>query len=187
MAEIPGDVIESVTRLTRLAREAVDENESTAYRKRRAELLTEYDFAARLRREDDTLVLHPEEWLEDGVVQLERLEDLDRAVEVPLEGQRAHEDWEAVEARNAAVVDELADAHEEVHAANARAFADFMGNHYKRTVDTATAREVREFLEEYYPRNAWPTREQQAVVRESLELLFDAADASVPGFTAERR
>jgi hypothetical protein len=32
-----------------------------------------------------------------------------------------------------------------------------------------------EFLSEYFPRNAWPSADQQAVVEASLELVTEAA------------
>jgi hypothetical protein len=187
MPELPEDVITDAERLTRLAREAVDDNEIEAYRERRERIVSEYDFTARVREEDDTLVIHPDEWLEDGVVRIERIEDTDRAVEVSLSGPGDPDDWNAVEEHNANLVDAVADEHGEVHRTNARAFADFMGNHYARRVESASAQELKEFLEEYYPRNAWPSETERAVVGESLELLFDTADAEVPDFTVEPR
>jgi len=66
------------------------------------------------------------------------------------------------------------------NAANARAFADFMGNHYVRRMETAGQRELRDFLTEYYPRNAWPSDEQREAVYESLRLVFEVAEAEVP-------
>ena len=187
MPELPEDVIDDAERLTRLAREAVDGNEREAYRERREQLVSEYDFTARVREEDETLVLHPDEWLEGGVVQFERIEDTDRAVEVSLSGAGDPDDWRAVEEHNARLVEEVGDEHGEVHRTNARAFADFMGNHYARRIETATAEELREFLEEYYPRNAWPSEEARAVVGTSLELLYDTADAECPDLTAGPR
>jgi hypothetical protein len=62
------------------------------------------------------------------------------------------------------------------HADNASAFADFMSNHYARPVESATSDEVAEFLDEYYPRNVWPTERQRAIVKESIDLVFEAAD-----------
>jgi transcription elongation GreA/GreB family factor len=183
MAELPEDVVRETTRLTRLAREAVDENEAAAYRRRRDQQVAEYGFLARERERDETLVLYPTEWVADGVVRTERIDDLDRGVEIPLEGSDEAASWESVEAHNAALVEAVEADHGAVHAANARAFADFMGNHRARRVETATAADVREFLEEYYPRNAWPSDEQQAVVARSLQLLFDEADASMPDYS----
>ncbi|WP_101296275.1 DUF7108 family protein [Halegenticoccus soli] len=186
MAELPPDVIEEAERLTRLARSAVDGNERDAYESRRSDLLEEHGYAARIRPEDDVLVLHPSEWVVDGTIRVDRIDDTDRAVERPLSASGDEDDWEAVEAHNAAIVAEIAAAHGDVHGANARAFADFMGNHYVRRVEDATAEEIAVFLEEYYPRNAWPTAEEKSVIAESLELLFAAADADVPGFAARR-
>jgi hypothetical protein len=180
--ELPEAVVDGAARLTRLARDAVDENEAAAYRDRRAEMLSDHDFTARVREEDETLVLYPEEWIDDGVVRVERIDDTDRAYELPLTGADVDGDWDAVEEHNAQLVDAVEAEHGATHAANARVFADFMGNHYLRRADTASRDEIREFLTEYYPRNAWPSEKQESVVRESVERVFEAADADVPEF-----
>jgi len=88
--DLPREVVDEVERLTRLERTAVDENEVEAYENRSDELLDEHDFTSRIRNDDgdDVLVLHPEEWHEDGVIRTDRIEDIDRAVEIPLEGPR---------------------------------------------------------------------------------------------------
>ena len=186
--EIPEDVVDEVERLTRLARDAFDPNEREAYERQRDELLTEYAFVARYRGEGDTVVVHPAEWVDDdGVVRVERIEDTDRAIERSLTDAGRDAAWDDVEAHNADLVAAVRETAGETHAKNARAFADFMGNHYVRRVETASAGELREFLDEYYPRNAWPDEEQRAVVARSLELLFEAADTELPDVTAARR
>ena len=180
--ELPEAVVERAERLTRLAREAVDDAEAGAYREERASLLEDREFVAR-EREDDAatvLVLHPEEWVEDGTIRVERVEDTTRAVEIALDGPGDPEEWDAVDERNRAVAERVREAHGDVHGDNAAAFADFMSNHYARPVESATDDEVAEFLAEYFPRNAWPTKEQQAVVEESVERCFDVADERTP-------
>jgi len=184
VSELPEEVTAEAKRLTRLARDAVDPDEAAAYERDRDSLLAEHGFEARFRPDDGVLAIYPAEWVEDGVVRPERVDDVDRGVEIPLEGGGG-EGWESVEEHNAALVEAVAEAHGPVHAENARSFADFMGNHYLQRVETATARQVREFLDEYFPRNAWPTEAQSAAVVDSLERLFDAADADLP--TVERR
>lgn len=173
-------VVEEVERLTRLARRAADPAERAAYEERRERLLAARGFEARVREADDTLVCYPANWLDDaGVVRTDRIETTDRAVEIPLSGPGDPEEWEAVEADNAALVSAVAEAADEAgaaHAANARAFADFMGNHYAKRIPRATPAEVEEFLAEYYPRNAWPSDRERALVEDSLRLLFETAD-----------
>jgi hypothetical protein len=171
--ELPEDVVEEAERLTRFARSAVDDNEAVAHRERRDELLAEHGYTARTRSEDTrtVLVLHPAEWVEDGVVDVSRLEDTSRAVERQLAGTGDEDEWERVEEHNRELAEEIAAEHGEAHGTNAHAFADFMGNHYARRMETATPDEVAEFLEDYYPRNAWPTDEQAAVVEETVELV----------------
>ncbi|WP_435078302.1 DUF7108 family protein [Halococcus sp. AFM35] len=176
MSELPEEVVDEAERLTRLMRAAVDDNERTAYRERRRELLADHGFTARVREADDTLVCHPDEWVVEGDVQLECIEDTGRAVERSLSGAGDPDDWESVAAHNDRVVEAVA-AHGETHGANARAFADFMSNHYARRVESATEREIEEFHTEYFVRNAWPTDEQRDVVETSLSLVFAEADA----------
>jgi hypothetical protein len=180
---LPESVVEAAERLTRLARDAVDGNEAAAYRDRRGTLLDAHGYVARLRSEDhgEVLVLHPAEWVEDGVVRVERVDDVDRAVEVPLDGTGDPDEWDEVEARNRALAEAVEAEHGPVHGANAHAFADFMGNHYARPIGRATERQVREFTEEYFPRNAWPTEDQREALEASLDLLFERVDRSRPG------
>ena len=180
MSELPEEVEAEAERLTRLALDAQDPDEAAAYERDRASLLAEHGLEARFRPEDDVLAIYPAEWVEDGVVQPDRVDDVDRGVEIPLEGG-GDEGWASVEDHNAALVEAVAEAHGPVHAENARAFADFMGNHYLQRVETATARQVREFLDEYFPRNAWPSEEQTEVVERSLELVYETAGERVPG------
>lgn len=181
---LPEDVVAEAERLTRLAREATDSNEAAAYRATRDELLSASDYEARVREEDDVLVLHPTEWLEDGTILVERVEDVDRGIEVPLSGPGESEAWEAVEAHNRALADAVAEAQGDPHGATAHALADFASNHYAKPIDDLTAGELADFREEYFARNAWPTDAQRAALTTSLRLVYDAAEAPVPG---ERR
>ncbi len=176
MSELPEEVADEAERLTRLMRAAADDNERTAYRERRRELLADHGFTARVRDTDDTLVCHPDEWVVEGEVRPERIEDTGRAVERSLSGAGDPDDWESVAAHNDRVVEAVA-AHGETHGANARAFADFMSNHYARRVESATEREIEEFHTEYFVRNAWPTDEQRETIERSLSLVFEEADA----------
>ena len=187
MTDLPREAVAAAERLTRLARRAVDDAEAAAYERDREERLAEHGFTARVRESDDTLVLHPTEWLDGDTARMDRIEDTARAVEVPLSGSGDPEAWDEVETHNAAVVERVAERAGEVHAANARAFADFMGNHYARRVETATAAELSEFLTEYFPRNAWPSDEQRDAVEQSLEHVFTVTETSMPEFSPARR
>jgi len=184
-APLPDAVTDTAERLTRLARQATVDSEREAYRADRDEALAAHDYTARVREEDDTLVLYPDEWIDGDTVQLDRIDDTDRAVEIPLSGG-GDDTWAAVEADNAALVDAVGEAHGPIHEANARAFADFIGNHYCRRVETATADHLAEFREEYYPRNVWADADQQAAIEDSLGYLFAAADTECPERSAKR-
>lgn len=176
---LPEDVVSEAERLTALAADAVDDAAATAYRRERDRLVGNYDYTARLREADSTLVLYPDEWTEDGTVQFDRIDDTDRAIEVPL-GPQEGDNWAAVEAHNQSIVEAVAAEASAIHAENVRSFADFMGNHYLQPLDTATAEQLTEFYEEYYPRNAWASERQQALVEESIRMAFRLTDASYP-------
>jgi len=172
------DLLDEAARLTRAARDAADGAEAAAARRRRDELLAEHGYAARERVDEGraTLVVHPEEWLDDdGLVRTRRIEDLSRAHERPIDGP-GDDDWEVVDTHNRAVADRVADVHGPVHGANATAYAEFMSNHYARRIGTAAERMREEFLNDYFPRNAWPTDEQREVVELSLALAAEIAD-----------
>lgn len=182
MTELPDEVVDEAVRLTRLARAAVDDQEAAAYRAERAERLADHGYEARVRSEDDDaiLVCYPAEWLDDGVVDPAGIESLDRAIERRLSGTGDPDDWDSIYAHNHAVADTVRAEHGAVHGATAEAFADFMANHYARRIEAAGPRACREFLEEYLPRNAWPTDAQVDQARDSLQLVFEAADSEPP-------
>lgn len=179
--DVPADIVEEAERLTRLARQTDDDAAAAFYRKRRDELVADHEYVPRLRDEDDTLVLYPAEWMEEGTVQVDRIETTDRAVEVSLSGPGDADRYEAVAAYNEAVADAVADARDPVHADTAESFAAFMSNHYVRAVDDATPDMREEFCTEYLPRNGWPSDEQLAVLNESLSVIESvAADVDGP-------
>ncbi|MCL9814799.1 DUF7108 family protein [Natranaeroarchaeum aerophilus] len=184
MPELPTDVIEEAERLTRLAREVSDGSECDAYLSRRDDLLDDEAFEARIRSEDsrEVLVLHPAEWLDDGTIRPDRIEDTDRAVEIPLTGPGDPDDWQTVKKHNRDVVERVRENHGDLHGDNARALAEFIGNHYARPIESATAAELQEFRTEYYPRNVWPTEEQRDVVDRSIEVVFETVDRRVPEY-----
>ncbi|EMA62349.1 DUF7108 domain-containing protein [Halorubrum kocurii] len=179
--DVPAEVVDEAERLTRLARGTEDEAAAAFYRERRDELVDGYDYVPRLREDDDTLVLYPDEWMDDGTVQLDRIETTDRAVEVSLSGPGDADRYREIAAYNDAVADAVAETHDAVHADTAQSFAAFMSNHYVRAVDDATPDVRAEFREEYLPRNGWPSDEQLAVVDESLGVIESvAADVDGP-------
>jgi hypothetical protein len=176
--DLPVDAVEEAERLTRLARDAVDDAEASAYRERRDDLLAEHGYVARVREDDDTLVCYPEDWLDDdGLVRVDDVEDTGRATEVSLAGPGEQGDYESAAEHNDALAARVREKHGGVHGANAAAFADFMSNHYARPMETASDAERSEFVSEYYPRNAWPSEEQREAVERSLDLIVETAEA----------
>jgi len=182
--DLSAEVVSEAERLTRLARQAVDPAAAAAYRERRDELVAEQGFTPRVREDDpgETLVLYPAEWVEDGTVRPDRVENTDRAAEVSLSGPGDPERWERVDEHNRELVAAVRDAHGDVHGDNAVALADFASNHYAKAVESLTAAELREFVEEYYPRNVWVPDERRAVVAESIRLVYEAAGVQAPPF-----
>ncbi len=177
MSELPESVVDRAETLTRRAREAVDGAEREAYLSEREALLADCGYAARTRDEGDreVLVCYPESWIDDGTVRIDRIEDTERAVERQLSGTGTDE-WSVVDEHNRTIAERIGDEHGPVHGETARAFADFMSNHYLKRIERATPREREEFRAEYLPRNAWPTDEQLSLLDRSMELLADAAD-----------
>jgi len=106
-----------------------------------------------------------------------RVEDVDRGIERPLSGPGEADDWQTVDEHNSEIVDRVEAEHGEVHGRNAAAFAEFMSNHYARAIESATDEEKEEFLTEYFPRNAWPTDDQQAVVEQSVRLAIETGES----------
>jgi hypothetical protein len=176
---LPEEVVSRAVTLTRRIRRTVDADEQVAYRDERDALLEAHGYVARVRDDDtgETLVLYPEEWVEDGVVRGDRIEDTGRGVERSLSGVGS-DDWETVEAHNRAIAERVREEHGDPHGANAHAFADFMSNHYAKRVEAASPAEREEFLEEYFRRNAWPTEAQRDAVQRSLWLVEEIAESA---------
>lgn len=175
--ELPDRIRRLSLRLTRHAIATGGE----AARERRDALLSHHGYRARYREADATLVLYPVDWLgENETVDLETIDDPGRALELPLTGAGAPDDWEAIAEHNARIVERVREAHGDIHGANAAAFADFMNNHRARRIESAGPADVEEFRAEYFPRNAWPTDEQRAALDRSLELVFETVDPDHP-------
>jgi len=182
MTELPTDVADESERLTRLARQAIDD-EAAAYRRERDELLAKYGYTARIRDEDDTLVCHPAEWVDDeGTVHPQQIDDVDRGVERSLSGPGDGDDWDAIETHNREIAAAVADEHGDPHEETAHALADFAGNHYAKPIDDLTEDELAEFREEYLPRNGWPSDEQLQALSLSIEYALEKADGDRLGY-----
>lgn len=179
---LPSDVADEVERLTRLARRAVDDHEAAAYRERRTDILDDYGFTDRIREGDDgdVLVCHPETWIEDGVVRTDRIEDTDRALEVPLDGPGDPEQWDELHDRNLELAERVAEEYGSVHGANAEELAIYASNHFAKPIEALSPVELERFRTEYYPRNVWPTDAQAAALDESLEYTFEVASVPFP-------
>jgi hypothetical protein len=181
-AELSPEIADEAERLTKLARDVGDDAEADAYREARSDLLADTEFTARVREDDrDTLVLYPEAWVVDGTVHPDRIDDIDRGIERPLEGPGASEDWDVIDDHNRAIAEHVAEKHDDVHGQNAQALADFASNHYAKPIDDLTREEREEFLSEYFVRNAFPSDDQKAAVEESVQVVLDVADDESTG------
>jgi hypothetical protein len=174
---LPVDVVTRAVTLTRRLRQAVDDEDRAAFGAERDRLLADHGYVARVREDaaGETLVLYPDEWVDDGVVRVDRVEDPGRAVERSLSGVGS-DDWDDVAAHNRRIADRVADVHGDPHGATAHAYADFMSNHYAKRLEAASPAERREFREEYLPRNGWPTEAQREAVEESLRRIEETAE-----------
>lgn len=182
-AEFAEDAVERIRELTRHIRKADGRETIRDLNRRRERLLTA--MGAHLHVRDDAppvLVLSPDDWVDDGTVHPDRIDDRSRACEVPLDPEAEPATWEAVMEANMAVAEAVERRHGPDHGANAEALAAYLSNHHLRRIDAATEAELRTFLTEYYPRNVWPTSHQAAIVRASVErareVAADCASAS---------
>lgn len=165
---LPDDVIDKVVYMTKRSRD-----ESSLVDKR-DEILRQYDYRARVRDEDDVLILYPEDWInENKNVDPKDIESIDSAFEIPLSGSRDNADWDEVERINSNIVDSIREEHGEIHGDNTREFADFMGNHKLKKIPNMTEEDKMEFLEYYFPRNVWATDEQESSVEQSMDIIAD--------------
>ncbi len=177
MGELPDAVVDDAERLTRLARQVSSDAEAAAYRERRDEQLAEYDYAARVREDgsDATLVCYPRDWLVDGTVVPDRIDDLDRGIERPLSGPGDPDQWTTIETYNQQIAAAVAETYGPDHGANAKALAAFASDHYAKPIDALTEAELAEFQTEYYVRNVWPTADQRDCLSESLTHTLEIA------------
>lgn len=169
--------VDRLTELTRRARAGDDEAAS-----RRKRLLESVDAHLHVREDDDgaTLVVYPASWMtDDGRVDPTRIEDVDTAIERPLDdGDDPDEDaWAAIDAHNQAVAAEVTRRHGPVHGETATALATYLSNHHLVRIEAATPRQLETFREDYFVRNAWPTAQQRALVGRSIEFARTIATA----------
>lgn len=179
--ELPEEIVEKAVELSQKAQHP--QLPTDRFERERDALVSEYGFRARIRDDDSrgpVLVCYPDDWLSEGTVRLSRVDNTDRAVERPLFTVETDQTWERVYSHNEEVVTQVFNEFGEVHGENAQAFADYMSNHYKRQVESAGSHELNEFLNEYYPRNAWPSEAQKRVVEESLRLVFTVTGTQPP-------
>lgn len=162
---------EWVREAVRLTREALTGDDDA--RTERTELVRRNGYRARFREDDRVLVLYPDDWVEGGEVDFDEIDCVDRAIEVDLEREM---EWSDARRENEEVLREFEERFSDPYVYNARAFTEFLENHYSTSIHGATERQVEEFLGEYYPRNVWPPEEAEGCVEESVELLLETAE-----------
>ncbi len=176
--DLPESAIDEAERLTRLARDATDPNEATAYRDRRTALLAKHGYTARVREDEtrDVLVVHPEEWTVDGRIDVESIENTNRAVERPLSGPGHEAPWSEIEGENRSLARAVMREYGSPHGETAHDLADFASNHYAKPISDLTPDEIDEFQAEYFPRNAWPSDAQLTALETSLDVILAMAE-----------
>ncbi|MFB6198554.1 MAG: rnhA operon protein, partial [Halobacteriaceae archaeon] len=178
--DIPPEDVDKIVRLTKLSLRATDPDEAEAYREHRDSIAEDHEYLVRL-RDGDTVICHPEEWLDDeGKIKMNAIDDTDRAIEREFDTGRADESWERIDSHNKDIARRVFEEYGATHGENAKAFADYMSNHVAKRVEDASSTEIDVFLRDYYPRNAWPSDEQRTLVvksiRHMLEIAEDAQD-----------
>ena len=181
MPDLPDFAFEAARAMTRVMRRDTHP-EPEAIRDRRETLLGRYGYAARVREDEagPVLVCYPDDWLEDGTLQPDRLESTENAVEGRLTRAHHGDGWAGIDAHNHALADRVSEAYGEPHGDNAATFGIYLANHHEVPVEGATATHVEDFLEEYFPRNAWPSEAQRAAIETSLRHLFGIAGEPFP-------
>lgn len=175
-ANLDDDLLDQIVELTRRAEAASDEAAATLTG-RRNKLCERAGYHCRIREDPtgDVLVLFPDEWITDGVVDQSSIDDVDRAMEVPLSPTATEEDWERIHQHNLEVAAAVEDRHGPVHGATALALTTYLSNHHLRRIEEATDWELEVFRSEYFPRNAWPSESQRSTLERSIELTLDIA------------
>lgn len=159
------DWVKEAARLTRVALAGGEDA-----LQRRDEIAAEHGYEARV-RDDGTLVLHPDDWLdENSVVDMEKF-DAEEAYEVPLDGGGYEEAYE----KNERLLREFEKDADDADLFNARAFVEYCENHHAVAVENASEEHVRGFLDDYYVRNVWADDEAEERVEESLRSLLREA------------
>ena len=165
-------------RLKELAIQEVNTEDSDTQAKlqqQRCALLEEIEWESRIRNDsgEPVLVCYPQQWTVDGTIDPDAINSIDRAVEIPL--RQSPDSWEAIAEHNETVAILVNEEYGEIHGENAAAFATFMNNHRAKPIEDASDETIEEFVREYYPRNAWPSKEAVPLVRESIEATLEIA------------
>lgn len=150
-----------------------DRTDVQEIRRERDAIAERHGYGVRLRDADDVLVCYPLDWLDDGTVDLDSVEDLDRAVEVSLGG--GSDDVADVRDANDAVVEPVLEEADDAVGYDAAAFAEYCENHHRARLGEVSRTQVERFLEEYYPRNVWPPDGAEDRVEEALRRVLDRA------------
>ena len=167
---------ELIDRIVELSRQIISEVDQTAIKsleERRDRLLEHLPYRVYIRSDTDepVLVLYPESWIHDGIVDPDRIDSIDEAIERPLSSTVTEDDWADIHRHNMSIAKEVADRFGPVHGANIQALASFLSNHYLTRIEDINSAQLREFRDEYFVRNAWPTVEQKVVLDRSIKIV----------------
>lgn len=173
MAEGPDRDAEWVQEVVAVARAAVGARRDAGELDRMEDIAGDHGYRARL-RDDDVLVLHPDDWLDDEGV-LHGDVDPDDALEIHLGDSGGAEE---ARMRNDDLLEGFeADVEDEDVRFNVERFAEYCENHHGVAVDEVTSQQVEEFVDEYYPRNVWPSGSAEEKLESSLRALGRYVDA----------
>ncbi len=171
MAEPPSRDDDWVQEVVRRARASIGRGDKGEL-KGAKELAEAHGYRFRL-RDDDVLVLHPQDWLDgDGVLQ----EDVDtsEALEIQLGDSGGAEE---ARDRNTEILEQVEEVVEDPDVFfNVEQFMEYCENHHGVAVDEVTRKQLETFLVDYYPRNVWASEEQEDALERSLEKLFELVD-----------
>lgn len=173
VAEADDRTVERVVDLTRSLESIPEGPDRERLLDRRRRLLDSLSMCCHVRRGPigDVVVLFPASWVVGGTVELDRIDDIDEAIERPLDDQTTEDDWAAIHEHNLAIAEAVERRCGPVHGETVRALATYLSNHHLCRIEDATPTQLETFKEDYFERNAWPTEEQGVLLDRSIEML----------------
>lgn len=165
--------IERIVELTRAIESIPEGEDRAALIDRRGRLLDAIAMRCHVRHDPTgaVVVLYPASWVVDGTVDVDRIDDIDEAIERPLHDRPDEDAWGEIHEHNMAIARAVERRYGPVHGETIRALGTYLSNHHLCRIDEVTPDQLETFTEDYFERNAWPTGEQLELLGRSIDML----------------